>query len=334
MFLYFAWLIFGADGVTSWLFVSPIFRRCTMSSDGSASSDSEEEEEEESEEPDPWVWPAAAVSPYRMGSALDSASRAMGRPNWSPDYALCKEGAIGMARFYLDVASTRAMTRARVDYQLAQQVFLLVQQHLVIMDWSSYQQPVDEALSTWRDSCRIKREPLSEVREEFGKRVRALLDDTGCGRRRMFCTAPLFLTEERLLGLFDEQVIHALQAEVQAYERYIIWVRRVLTFGYILREQEGASAAASMEEPEHHCFLHEEWSSDMLWSGSMSESESEAGSSMEGEPEPEAPEAKRPKLQAAGPHWVAIDDVCLTAFGQVNERWAGACLDKEGKSGR
>ena len=307
-----------------------------MSSDGSASSDSEEEEEEsdvsedESEEPDP----AAAVSPYRMGSALDRASRAMGRPNWSPDYALCKGGAIGMARFYLDVTSTIATTRARVDFQLAQGVFLLVQQQRIITDWSSYQQPVDEALSTWRDSCRIKREPLSQVREEFGKRVRALLDDTGCGSRRMFCTAPLFLTEERLLGLFDEQVIHALQAEVQANERYIIWVRRVLTFGYILREQEGASAAASMEEPEHHCFLHEEWSSDMLWSGSMSESESEAGSSMEGEPEPVAPEAKRPKLQAAGPHWEAIDHVCLTAFGQVDKRWAGACLDKEGKSER
>ena len=56
-------------------------------------------------------------------------------------------------------------------------------------------------------------------------------------------------------------------------------------------------------------------------------SESEAGSSMEGEPEPEAvaPEAKRPKLQAAGPHWVAIDHVCLTAFGQVDKIWAGDC---------
>ena len=298
--------------VTSW----PRLYRCTMSSDGSASSDSEEESDDE--------------GPFQEGTALDRASRALGRPNWSPDdLALCKEGALGMVRFYLEFSSNRARSLALVDFQVAWGVFLRVAEHRIIVAWNSYQQPVEEALSTWRDACRTQREPLTQMRAEFGKRVAILLDDTGCSARRT-----VLLTEERLLGLFDEQVIHALQAEVQAYERYIIWVRRVLTFGYILREQEGASAAASMEEPEHHCFLHEEWSSDMLWSGSMSESESEAGSSMEGEPEPVAPEAKRPKLQAAGPHWVAIDDVCLTAFGQVNERWAGACLDKEGKSGR
>ena len=63
-----------------------------MSSDGSASSDSEEESDDE--------------GPFQEGTALDRASRALGRPNWSPDdLALCKEGALGMVRFYLEFSS-------------------------------------------------------------------------------------------------------------------------------------------------------------------------------------------------------------------------------------
>lgn len=111
-------------------------------------------------------------------------------------------------------------------------------------------------------------------------------------------------------------------------------MRRVVAFGYILGEQEGATAAASMEdEPEQHCFLHEEWSSAMLCSGSMSESE--AGSSMEEKSEPE-PESKRPKLQAVGPPWVAFHGPLLDVFlSRLRGNWGKKhCVDKAGNLGR
>lgn len=131
--------------------------------DGSACSYSEEEESDEEGQ-------------FQAGTALDRASWALGRPNWSPDdLAHCKEGAMGMVRFFLEFSSNRARSVALVDFQVAWRVFHRVSEHRLIVDWNSYQQPVEEALSTWRDACRTQREPLTQMRAEFRKRVAILL---------------------------------------------------------------------------------------------------------------------------------------------------------------